>query len=894
MELGVASSVAGLLSLGIEVCGGLLQYYRSWKSAEEDVARTYVSVDALAKTLLLIKEVVEKNDFSTEHAKNVEASVIAVQQAINSLKKKLDKIKLTPKRDTWSEKPKAHLRRTLYPFKESTLVKLRELTQDARDDLDLAINTLQMCKITNSRPTLEEYLNVLNTLCERGFSSVYIVIDALDECTEENNVRRILLRECQRPQHGIRLLVTSRHIPIISQQLSNAARVEVQAKDEDIMGYIEERVSTSERLNVLVPKDAELRESLKRSVTEKASGMFLLARLHLDLLATKTTLRKLKSALSSLPEVLDDSYDEVMKRIEAQNIDEHQLARKVLYWILCAAMPLDLRMLQHALAVEPFEDSSLDHDGIPPGELIISVCAGMVVMQPDSGIVELVHYTAQEYLDRKASEYFPGAHEKLLHVCITYLSFDEFRKKPCEYYVRQRIHDYPLLRYASLYWALHVINARCEEKSQRLILDFINQQQTVSNLMQVVFWAQQPNVGELPRKSPLHVASYFGLRNTVRTLLASGADPATTDNWNTTALHNTADEEIASMLLENGAESNHQDDYERTPLMHSAWRGDEAVIGVLLKSGADITMRSVNGDTALHDAVRNAHEGASRLLLEAGADPDTKNSLDGHTSLHYAAKHGDQMIVDLLLSHRADPTLQNFFGKSPIHMAALRGYADCTQLMLDAVSKSSSPQRVEALVEEEGIIVKALVGYAQLNDVDAQGRSALMLACEGTLKHVVWLLEHGADPTILDAQGRTCLHHAAAAGYSKTVTRFLYEGLDPSLADKDGWTSLHWAAKGGKAPNVQILLEAGADPTLETKDGWTPSKIAQYHGRASVIPALERAGASKLSPESYKLKGRVNLSEWLVSKAPINLGSTRSFIDGEERPAICDGCEFVS
>lgn len=144
MELGVASSVAGLLSLGIEVCGGLLQYYRSWKGAEDDVARTYVSIDSLAKTLILIKEVVEKNDFSTEHAKNVEASIIAAQQGISSLKKKLDKIKLTPKRDAWSEKSKAQLRRTLYPFKESTLMKLKELTQDARDGLELAINTLQM------------------------------------------------------------------------------------------------------------------------------------------------------------------------------------------------------------------------------------------------------------------------------------------------------------------------------------------------------------------------------------------------------------------------------------------------------------------------------------------------------------------------------------------------------------------------------------------------------------------------------------------------------------------------------------------------------------------------------------------------------------------------------
>lgn len=152
------------------------------------------------------------------------------------------------------------------------------------------------------------------------------------------------------------------------------------------------------------------------------SCRFLLARLHLDLLATKTTVRNVKRAMSLLPKEVTDSYDEVMRRIQGQGPDELKLARKTLYWIIKAAMPLTLPALQHALAVEP-EDSLLDHDSIPSEDLLISVCARMVVMRPDSRLVELVHYTAQEYLDRKAREYFPEAHEDMLRTCITYLSF---------------------------------------------------------------------------------------------------------------------------------------------------------------------------------------------------------------------------------------------------------------------------------------------------------------------------------------------------------------------------------------------------------------------------------------------------------------------------------------
>ena len=141
---GAASGVAGLLSLGIEVSTGLLQYYRSWRLAADDVTRTYASIDTLAKTLIMIKEVLERNSFSAEHVQNVETSITAVQQGLDRLKRKLDKIKAIPQHDTWLEKSKAKFRRTLYPFKESTLVKLKELSQDARDDLNLVLDTLQM------------------------------------------------------------------------------------------------------------------------------------------------------------------------------------------------------------------------------------------------------------------------------------------------------------------------------------------------------------------------------------------------------------------------------------------------------------------------------------------------------------------------------------------------------------------------------------------------------------------------------------------------------------------------------------------------------------------------------------------------------------------------------
>ena len=57
----IPASAAGLLLMGISICNGLLEYYTSWKDAEEDVSRMYSSIGALTKTLILIEKSIKHN-----------------------------------------------------------------------------------------------------------------------------------------------------------------------------------------------------------------------------------------------------------------------------------------------------------------------------------------------------------------------------------------------------------------------------------------------------------------------------------------------------------------------------------------------------------------------------------------------------------------------------------------------------------------------------------------------------------------------------------------------------------------------------------------------------------------------------------------------------------------
>lgn len=142
--LSIATSVTGLLSVGITVCNGLLEYYSSWKDAEEDVSRMYNSIEALSKTLILIELSIQHKSFNRDVVVRVEESIASTQRGLESLRKKLDKINLAPQQEGWREKTKAQFRRTVFPFKESTLVKLKELGNELRDNLSIALDALQM------------------------------------------------------------------------------------------------------------------------------------------------------------------------------------------------------------------------------------------------------------------------------------------------------------------------------------------------------------------------------------------------------------------------------------------------------------------------------------------------------------------------------------------------------------------------------------------------------------------------------------------------------------------------------------------------------------------------------------------------------------------------------
>jgi ankyrin repeat protein len=64
----------------------------------------------------------------------------------------------------------------------------------------------------------------------------------------------------------------------------------------------------------------------------------------------------------------------------------------------------------------------------------------------------------------------------------------------------------------------------------------------------------------------------------------------------------------------------------QTALSRAAIKGHEAVVELLLEKGADVESKDSDGLTPLSWAARGGHEAVVKLLLEKGADTESKNS----------------------------------------------------------------------------------------------------------------------------------------------------------------------------------------------------------------------------------------------------------------------------
>ena len=339
---------------------------------------------------------------------------------------------------------------------------------------------------------------------------------------------------------------------------------------------------------------------------------------------------------------------------------------------------------------------------------------------------------------------------------------------------------------------------------------------------------------------------------TVATLLRGKADPNVADVDGTTPLQwavRNNNPGLVDRLLAAGADAKAQNRYGVTAIQLACEIGSAPLVTRLLDAGVPATATGPLGETALHTCARSGDVAAAKVLVARGAPLEAGESWRGQTPLMWAAAQGHVPMIAMLIEAGADPNTRSTVvewqrqrtqeprdkwlppgGFTALLLAAREGCASCVAALVD--------------------------GKANIDDVDPDRQSALVLALiNGHFDVAGALVDRGIDVNLKDKVGRTALWAAVDAHTMPSsnrpapretddelssldvITKILARGADVDAAlsqqipyrtklDRGGdgvlgagTTPLLRAAKAGDVMVVKMLLDRGANAKAATRNG---------------------------------------------------------------------------
>jgi hypothetical protein len=162
--LSVAVSVAGLLSLGIQVTESLFKYYTAYENQHSYVARTKSRLKSLLETFEILSEALSLRRFRSDQQALIaqaEGSIQNCNDLILELQQEVEKFSGASKSGLGTT-IKTTSRRLAYPLRQSTLQKLDADIRDIRENLLLALNVLEINDGQKIQEDLKDIKSVLD------------------------------------------------------------------------------------------------------------------------------------------------------------------------------------------------------------------------------------------------------------------------------------------------------------------------------------------------------------------------------------------------------------------------------------------------------------------------------------------------------------------------------------------------------------------------------------------------------------------------------------------------------------------------------------------------------------------------------------------------------------
>lgn len=267
-----------------------------------------------------------------------------------------------------------------------------------------------------------------------------------------------------------------------------------------------------------------------------------------------------------------------------------------------------------------------------------------------------------------------------------------------------------------------------------------------------------------------------------------------------------ADADAVALALDAGADPRARNRRDVPPIGLAAAYAEPGAVSALLAAGADANALW-RGRPALALALRNARDGrgVAAALLAAGADPDATDADTGRPVIALAAER-HLGVFDAIVQSRAGP----------------EGY--------------------------RGADVARLVDARYLDDDAVPKRTRI-------LRHY---LRRAADPAAADPGGRTLLHAAARFGVvaDDVLEAAAAGGAALGARDAEGRSALAYALAAGHWTTARKLLALGATP--EAGDWRLRSRPGDGPEQAALLRALYAAG---VDPGDLRAGRRASLAE---------------------------------
>lgn len=353
---------------------------------------------------------------------------------------------------------------------------------------------------------------------------------------------------------------------------------------------------------------------------------------------------------------------------------------------------------------------------------------------------------------------------------------------------------------------------------------------------------------------------------------------------------------------------------QQTALQIASRFGQVDMVESLLNAGAKT--EPGKGISPLLYAVMGGHTACARLLLAAGAEPDTESLVHAIMGRHdemvtllleKGAIPGSKAILKATLAGRADYVRQLLAAGAPVNArgefpapafgttpkqgtiliaAAERGFTDIVDLLLaaganiNAVGDDGRSALIRSIVNRRLSMAEKLIhAGADVTLRSKAGTTALMAAAyQGNMRLYRLIVSKGGIEADTNHHKETMLMYAAMGGHCELIRHLTAQGADATAIATSGATALHYAIEGGHYEAAKLLLELGASPNRAPRikgihdQQLPPLHLAVSRNRQNLAELLLAAGAnprekaypSESLPETAAAYSSPEIYTWLL------------------------------